>query len=106
MQFRSLLASSLPLIISLHLVQASVTVYTTYSTAVPSPTTTACYGANACDQNIPPLVPLPAPGQGLTQSVPIQLNSGGMEGLGNPVKPDFMGFSIELSIVNQISELQ
>jgi hypothetical protein len=86
------------------LVRAQVTVYTTYTTAAPSPTADVCYGANACDTNVPPLVPLPAPGQGLTQGVNIQLTSGGYPGLGNPVKADFMGFSIELSVINQISK--
>ena len=78
-----------------------VTVYTTFSTAAPT-STLACFGANACDAVVPPTVPPPGAGA-QTETVNIQLMTGGMAGLGNPVKSDFMGFSIELSIVNQIS---
>lgn len=84
---------------------AAVTVYTTYTSAAPgSSPTSVCIGASACDPIVNTLVPNPAPGQGLSQSIPIQLYTGGMPGLGQPVKADFQGFSIELSIVNQISK--
>lgn len=96
----SLLFSLIPLLLPTSTL-ASVSVYTTI-TAPGSTPTRVCSGANACDEVLAPLVPLPAPGQ-MSQSVPIQLLSGGMNGLGTPVKGDFMGFSIELSIVNQIS---
>lgn len=80
---------------------ASVTVYTTVGAATQT-AAPLCIGASACDGNVLNPFPNPQPGQGLSQSVPVQLLSGGMQGLGIPVKADFQGFSIELSVANQV----
>src|ERR1700754_5237748 len=79
----------------------SVTVYTTYGA---TPTQLPCIGAAACDGNVLTPITNPQPGQGLSQSVPVQLFSGGVPGMGLPVSAEFQGFSIELSVANQLCE--
>lgn len=82
-------------------VKANVTVYATTGTAAQA-IPTACYGAVPCDGRV--LTPLANPGDGnFSTSITIQLLSGGMTGLSIPLDSSFAGFSIELSVANQIS---
>jgi hypothetical protein len=48
----------------------------------------------------------PAPPTDLAKDFPVQLLSGGMDGLSIKQKGSFMGFSIELSVADQIRECQ
>lgn len=98
---RSIFRSLLSLSLLLPYTTLAVTVYTTYgATATQAPT--LCIGASACDGNLITPIANPQSGQGLSQTIPVQLLSGGMSGLGVPVHADFQGFSIELSVVNQV----
>ena len=82
-------------------VSASVTVYATTGTAAQA-LQTPCYGAVPCDGRI--LTPLADPGTAnFSTAVPVQLLSGGMNGLSIQLEPSFAGFSIELSVANQLS---
>ena len=48
----------------------------------------------------------PAPPTDLAKDFPVQLLSGGMDGLSIKQKGSFMGFSIELSVADQIRKCQ
>ena len=79
---------------------AEVTVYTTATNAdgsVPTP----CIGAVACDGNV--LQPI-SNQSNWNASIPVQLYSGGMDGLSMGIKGYFGGFSIELSVIDKLSE--
>jgi len=76
----------------------AVTVYTTYSSAA-TPSAIPCIGAAPCDGNVLTPIHNPSPG---AQSIPVQLLTGGMAGMGIPVSADFQGFSIEISVANQL----
>jgi len=76
--------------------------YTTTSTSKTPPAATFT-GAAAYDRTIltPPAVPNPP----LPPLVPIQLtSSGGIPGLSIPHSGAFFGFSVEMSVVNQVCE--
>ncbi|TDL24311.1 hypothetical protein BD410DRAFT_745703 [Rickenella mellea] len=83
-------------------VSASVTIYTTTSSAASAaPQPTLCIGAVPCDGNV--LQPMPNPtGPNLSQIVPVQLYPGGMNSMGIPVSGSFFGFSLELSVANRL----
>ena len=79
---------------------ADVTVYTT-ATAADGSVPTPCIGAVACDGNVlQPIGNL----SNWNASIPVQLYSGGMNGLSMGVKGYFGGFSIELSVIDKLSE--
>ncbi|KAH7341484.1 hypothetical protein B0J17DRAFT_765535 [Rhizoctonia solani] len=101
---RTFLAASaaLPFLVSaLNAEKRSVTVYnpdaTTTTTASAADATYT--GAAAYDTTV--LNP-PAPPTDLVKDFPVQLMSGGMDGLSIKQKGSFMGFSIELSVADQI----
>ncbi|TDL22798.1 hypothetical protein BD410DRAFT_860283 [Rickenella mellea] len=82
-------------------VAAGVTTYgTTELAAAAKPSPTLCVGAVPCDLNV--LQPMANPQQPASQAVPVQLYSGGMNGLSIPVAGSFLGFSIEMSVANRI----
>lgn len=85
---------------------AAVTVYTQVpmgaSTVSAVPTAMVTYAAHFDPLD---LVPPPAPNQTDPSTFPVQITSGGIPGLSIPVTGNFMGFSIELSVADQISEL-
>lgn len=103
---RAFLAASaaLPALVSA-LDKRSVTIYD--PTASPTSTANAAAasytGAAAYDTTV--LNP-PAPPTDLNKDVPIQLFAGGMDGLSIKQKGSFMGFSIELSVADQICMCQ
>lgn len=83
-------------------VSATVTIYTaTGSASTPAPT--ICVGAVPCDGNVLTAMANPT-GANLSQSIPIQLFSGGFPGLSLPMSGSFAGFSLELSVANELSE--
>jgi hypothetical protein len=88
-------------------INAEVTIYTTLeatptagaSTSVDSsvPTTLMAYNNVICT---PPPLPNPAP----PNNFPVQLYPGGMANLSLPQIGSYVGFSIELSVSNQVCE--
>lgn len=84
---------------------ADVTIYTQVvfgtgtTTVTPSPTYTAAAAYDPTSLT-PPAVPSPAP----TNQFPVQLFSGGMANLSIPQSGAFVGFSVELSVADQICE--
>lgn len=83
---------------------SAVTLYTipgpaATGTANPAFQTAICIGAVPCDGS--QLTPTPNPGN-ITTAINIQLTDGGYPGLGIPVSGNFLGFSIELSVANQL----
>ena len=82
---------------------AEVTIYTTLATAG-GPAPTPCIGAVACDGGVLNLPPNPAPGNGFSQSIPVQLTPGGANFMSVPVSPSFLGLSLELSVADKLSE--
>lgn len=84
---------------------ASVTIYTQVTFAGGSANTTATSTYTAAAAYDPtslsaPAVPSPAP----ATQFPVQLYSGGMQGLSIPQTGAFVGFSVELSVADQICE--
>ncbi len=81
-----------------------LTVYTHYGTGSAStPFQTAiCVSAGACDGNVLKVLDIPPAGE-ITKTATINLVTGNsIPGLGHKVKADFVGFSVELSVANQI----
>ena len=79
---------------------ADVTVYTT-ATAADGSVPTPCIGAIPCDGNV--LTAVNSTAANVTNTVEVQLFSGGMTGLSIPMS-HFFGFSLELSVVDKLSE--
>lgn len=88
---------------------ASVTIYTTLETSGGTATVTSSAADPSYTNGLeaynsveldPPALPQPMP----PLNFPIQLYSGGMSGLSIPQKGNFLGFSIELSVADQIRE--
>ena len=82
---------------------AEVTVYTTVPGMAVTATTTATsmnafYTANSAYS--PLILNASAPSTGLSNTININLQNGGMPGLSIPQKGNFLGFSIELSVVD------
>ncbi|KAF8699112.1 Glycoside hydrolase family 79 protein, partial [Rhizoctonia solani] len=101
---RTFLAASLALpalVAGLQPEKRSVTVYnpTMTSTSTAAAADATYTGAAAYDTTV--LNP-PAPPTDLVKDFPVQLLSGGMDGLSIKQKGSFMGFSIELSVADQI----
>lgn len=109
---RSLLA---PLALGAAVAHAAVTLYNPTGqgpmnggteTASGSATVTAAAanytGSAAYDPTVlkPPALPNPLP----NMTFPIQLYSDGMDGLSIPIPGSFYGFSIEMSVTNQVCE--
>jgi len=92
-------------------VQANVTVYGTLGTygssgtktataTMTSPSAPANYTVyNPVALKAPP-IPTPKP----ATSFGIQLNNGGMQGLSIPLPSGFLGFSVEMSVLDQVRE--
>ena len=77
---------------------ASVTIYTATGTAAGA-TSTQCIGAVPCDGSVLTAVGLQ---QNMSTTVPVQLFSGGMDGLSIRQNGYFAGFSLELSVINHL----
>ncbi|KAF8576860.1 glycoside hydrolase family 79 protein [Ramaria rubella] len=80
-----------------------VTIYTQLPLLGATPTTSALptdTAAAAFDNTS--LVPPPIPSPPIPTQFPIQLFSGGMQGLSIPQSGAFVGFSVELSVANQV----
>ena len=86
---------------------ADVTIYTQVAfgtgnaTFMPTSTYTAAAAYDPTSLS-PPAVPSPSP----TNQFPVQLFSGGMANLSIPQSGAFVGFSVELSVADQICESQ
>ncbi|CUA68540.1 Beta-glucuronidase [Rhizoctonia solani] len=99
---RTFLAASaaLPVLVSaLNVDKRGVTVYNPTMTTTATAADATYTGAAAYDTTV--LNP-PAPPTDLVKDFPVQLMSGGMDGLSIKQKGSFMGFSIELSVADQI----
>lgn len=102
-------ASVLSLFLKFYSVNASVTIYTqitfadgtvpTISSAAPSSTATT---HAAYDPTV--LTPPPIPQPAIPTTYDLQLLSGGMSGLSIPQSGAFLGFSVELSVADQVCE--
>jgi hypothetical protein len=92
---RQFLAAS----VALPALVAGVTVYNPTATTTAAAADATYTGAAAYDTTV--LTP-PAPPTDLSKDFPVQLFSGGMNGLSIKQKGSFMGFSVELSVADQI----
>ena len=82
-------------------VSANVTVYATTGSAAAS-MPTQCIGAVPCDGSVlTPVTPQSLQTQ-ISTTVPVQLYTGGMNGLSITVNGYFLGFSLELSVANNL----
>ena len=79
-------------------VSASVTVY-----GAPSAQATPCIGAVPCDGgSFNAVLPNDTSVVNFQTSIPVQLYSGGMDGLSKSISGDYFGFSLELSVSNHL----
>ncbi|CAK5267955.1 unnamed protein product, partial [Mycena citricolor] len=94
-----------------HTAQAAITVYHANDQHAFTTSTTSSPGASAGAQatyvgpaayNPSTLVPPPVPTPTVLTTLPIQLQSQGTPNLGIPQKGSFFGFSIEMSVTNQV----
>lgn len=66
----------------------------------PAAQATPCVGAVPCDGNV--LEAIGVENNNITNTVPVQLFSGGMSGQSMDIKGHFFGFSLELSVANSL----
>ena len=93
-------ATAVCLALSAKSVVADVTTYGTATTDASGALATPCIGAVACDGRV--LSPPGLPAEGINTSIPVQLFSGGMDGLSIGIPGHFAGFSIELSVADKL----
>lgn len=81
-------------------VDAQVTIYAQQGEP-PQAQPTPCVGAIPCDGNV--LTAVNSTTANVTNTVQVQLFSGGMSGLSIPIS-HFFGFSLELSVIDKLSK--
>ncbi|KAI5118878.1 hypothetical protein M0805_003553 [Coniferiporia weirii] len=96
-----LLALTITLLSCLKNASASVTIYAQQGFP-PAAQPTPCVGAVPCDGNVLSPNPSATDVTNVTNGIPIQLYSGGMGGLSIGLTGHFFGFSLELSVANQL----
>ena len=98
--FTALLPAALALLSFTSYASAQVTIYAQQGLP-PQAQPTPCVGAIPCDGNV--LTAVNSTSANVTNTVEVQLFSGGMSGLSIPLS-HFFGFSLELSVVDKLSE--